>query len=271
MAATPASQLEVLAGAPSDHHDFRLRYVADARENEAEAVRLILTGKYDSAITMLEAMETANPGDYSTAANLGTAYELAGNNEAALKWISEGIARNPNAHQGTEWLHEAVLRAKVAMEENPNYLKTRHILSLKEGFGDTPGHTAIYGNNTYAGLTLLKALYYQLGERMLFVKPRDPIVADLLYTLALVESSSENLAPAAELARLADNYGYANRAEIQDIVDKYRASTGIGWSVEPREAIGSILVFTVACFPVFVLILSAGVIARWLRAQSTTP
>jgi len=49
--------------------------------------------------------------------DLGTAYELAGKNEPALRWIREGLRRNPNSHKGTEWLHVKILEAKIEQEK----------------------------------------------------------------------------------------------------------------------------------------------------------
>ncbi len=61
------------------------------------AVALVYLGRYDEAISLLQRLEKETPGHYATAANLGTAYELSGNNELALKWIKEGIRRNPRS------------------------------------------------------------------------------------------------------------------------------------------------------------------------------
>jgi hypothetical protein len=52
------------------------------------------------------------------AANLGTALELLGNKEEALHWIREGIRRNPQSHEGTEWLHAKILEAKIAAQKD---------------------------------------------------------------------------------------------------------------------------------------------------------
>ncbi len=89
---------------------------------EQSAIQAILTGAYDSAIVALLAIEAAHPGLYATASTLGTAYELAGDNHQALHWIAEGLRRNPDSHNGTEWLHIDILNAKIALESNPDYL-----------------------------------------------------------------------------------------------------------------------------------------------------
>src|SRR5437868_417932 len=50
------------------------------------AVALIYLGRPLDAIPLLEALEKEKPGQYETAANLGTAFELADKNKEALHW-----------------------------------------------------------------------------------------------------------------------------------------------------------------------------------------
>lgn len=60
---------------------------------EHRAVALLHLGRASEAVALLAGIERTHPGSYVTAANLGTAYELAGNNEVALKWIRQAIRR----------------------------------------------------------------------------------------------------------------------------------------------------------------------------------
>src|SRR5690606_13087090 len=87
---TPADKLRELEGSGRGASD----------EREREAVRKILSGQAREAISLLQKIEEDASGQYSTAANLGTAYELAGDNRNALKWINEGLRRNPESHHG---------------------------------------------------------------------------------------------------------------------------------------------------------------------------
>lgn len=59
------------------------------------AVALIHLGRVEEAIPILERLERTKPGSYDIAANLGTAYELVGDNENAIKWITEGRDTKP--------------------------------------------------------------------------------------------------------------------------------------------------------------------------------
>ena len=65
------------------------------------AVALMYLGRSQEAVQLLESLEKESPGEFYVAGNLGTAYELSGNNESALKWIQEEIKRNPEAHEAT--------------------------------------------------------------------------------------------------------------------------------------------------------------------------
>jgi Flp pilus assembly protein TadD len=57
--------------------------------------------QFGKAREVLVEAERLHPGNYQVAANLGTAYELLGDDENALVWIRKGIERNPDSHYGT--------------------------------------------------------------------------------------------------------------------------------------------------------------------------
>lgn len=130
------------------------------------AVALIHLGRYNDAIATLEAHEKAQPGLYETAANLGTAFELAGRVEDATVWIARGMERKADSHAGTEWLHLAILQAKLALRGDPAWLKTHSVLDSAAAKGRSAEE-------------IVHAIDYQLGERLNFVAPPDAIVCDL--------------------------------------------------------------------------------------------
>ena len=135
------------------------------------AVALIHLGRHEAAIEALLAREAARPGDYATAANLGTAYELMGALEDAVVWIARGIERNPQSHHGTEWLHLAILHAKLQLRGDAAWLKHHSVLD------------SAAGNRTSE--EIVRAIDYQLGERLQFVEPADAVVCDLFYQAAV--------------------------------------------------------------------------------------
>lgn len=174
-------------------------------------VLLIMQGKYVDAARLFTRMERIFPERYQTAANLGTTMELMGRDRLALRWIRIGIRRNAASHAGTEWLHARILEAKIALAADPGYLDGRSVAGIVFDPVLVPPLPKAYPpGNTGQPVKpheLEEALGYQLSERLRFVKPKDPVVANLLVdwaTLHLVGGSIENVAP---LYRLADRYG----------------------------------------------------------------
>jgi tetratricopeptide (TPR) repeat protein len=110
-----------------------LRSTTSFNDRNRYAVALMFLGRSSEAVELLNKLETEEPGHFFIAANLGTAYELAGRNAEALKWINEGIRRNPNDHKGTEWLHAKILEAKIAQDKDPNYFEKHSVLELQHG------------------------------------------------------------------------------------------------------------------------------------------
>jgi len=152
------------------------------------AVALILAGNYPKAIRVLTQLEHDKPGLSKTASNLGTALELSGRNTEALHWIQEGIQRNPQDHEGTEWLHVKILETKIALEKDANWLQTHSVLGIDFGTEELPQAPAQDVRDHLGAPRSLqqtyKAIDYQLRERLKFVSAPDPLVADLYVTQA---------------------------------------------------------------------------------------
>lgn len=244
--AEPSSRLVELTGATDEEH--------------ADAVRDIFSGDYSAAIEKLEAIESSRPGDYRTAANLGTAYELAGDNEKALHWISEGIRRNEYSHDRSEWLHKKILETKIAMESDPGFLNKNHIILISDVAEGATDFTYEYDGKTYLSYDLARALHYQLSERMLFVKPTDPVVADLLYCLAILEANTRTLEPAVEFLQLAKEYGYHDTTDIDARIARYQQIIDSTWKVTD----GDIIEFVVGLVFYGLLFLAVALIVRMI-------
>jgi tetratricopeptide (TPR) repeat protein len=163
------------------------------------AVAKIFAGHYGAAITLLQTLEQRYPGGAKTASNLGTAFELVGNNAQALNWIKEGIRRNPEDHYGTEWLHVKILQAKIAVAADPNWLKHNHVLGVSFGDGSRAVAPASLPSdhlgNAIALADVSKAIDYQLDERLKFVTPPDAIIADLFFARGDLADLSHGFAP----------------------------------------------------------------------------
>jgi len=197
-------------------------------EMERSAIRDILTGNSLQAVDTLLAIEAAHPGIYGTASTLGTAYELAGDNHSALHWIQEGIARNPQSHGGSEWLHVQILQAKIAMESEPAYLAANPIVPYPERPAQEMGELLQRTHHDKPSEEVMDALHFQLSERMLFVKPEDPVVADLLHSFSRLEAARYSGEGEANLMKLARKYGY------RDGTEKTLAERAMGIIQSPR-------------------------------------
>jgi tetratricopeptide (TPR) repeat protein len=164
---------------------------------------LVYIGQYLKAKEIFQAIEQKSPGLYRTAANLGTTYELLGQNDSALFWIKRAIKINPNSHKGSEWIHIKILEAKVKANGDEKYLWSHSILSLD--FGDDK----IPVNKNHLDLQNLRDhLYEQLNERMSFTKPKDPIVAQLLFDLGNVCALTMDATSGLQVYQSAKDYGY---------------------------------------------------------------
>jgi len=163
------------------------------------AVALIHLGQYAAAIETLLAIEEAHPGVYETAANLGTAYELAGKLEEAFVWIARGIERNGNAQRGTEWLHLAILRAKLRLRDDAGWFRE---------------HTVLDGVEDRSAEEILHAIDCQLEARLPLVKPMDAVVCDLFYQAALRVAGANAEMRRAHYLRESLRFGEWRKAEI---------------------------------------------------------
>ncbi len=188
-----------------------VRIEPDFRNHNDLGVNLIRQGRMVEAIRLFVAIEKRFPARPETAANLGTALELLGSNEIALRWIRIGIQRNAAEHEGTEWLHARILEAKIALKHDPRYLDNRSVAGVRFDGAVLPGLPKAYppGNDgrPVSAHALNMALSYQLHERMMFVKPKDAIVANLLTDWATLNLAGGPVESAEALYPLAERYG----------------------------------------------------------------
>jgi tetratricopeptide (TPR) repeat protein len=189
------------------------------RDQNDYAVALIRAGELGPAIELLRGIERAHPNEYIVAANLGTAYELEGDVPRAIEWIRTGIERNPNSHFGTEWLHVKILEAKLELAKDPKWLQTHSVLNLDFGSELVPVATSesvqALGNSFVSLKDTKRAIEYQLHERVAFVTPPDPVVADLLESLANLYALQDSVEHAIPIYELAIEFGSPHRELIE--------------------------------------------------------
>lgn len=183
-------------------------------------VLLIYQGQYPLAIHHFLSIERRYPGHHETAANLGTALELSGQDSVALRWIRLGIRRNSDEHLRTEWLHARILEAKIAAVREPDYLQRHSIAGIRFEAKAAPAlPTSMPAGNDGKPVKpweLDLALSYQLRERTQFVPAPDPVVANLLSDWATLNLAGGPLENADALYGLAVDYGAPRDALMRE-------------------------------------------------------
>lgn len=175
---------------------------------------LMYCGQYQRAQKVFVEIEAKKPGLYATAANRGTVEELLGNDKEAYRWIKRALEINPDSHHGSEWIHLKILEAKVEAKDNPDYYLKHNILGLDFGQDKIPV------KKTKRDLhQTKKQLYYQLAERMTFIPPKDPIVAQLLFDAGNITAIIDDVKTALDIYEQAREYGYSG--QLIDIREKY--------------------------------------------------
>jgi tetratricopeptide (TPR) repeat protein len=193
---------------------------SDYRVRNDYAVTLLHVGETDQAVRILRQLEKAAPRMYVTAVNLGTALEVAGQNGEALRWIREGIRRNSRAHGGTEWLHARILEAKLALTHDPRWLQVHSVLGVDFGPATVPRRPRNWPpDNSGRPATVegvQNAIFYQLHERLQFVKPPDAVVANLFFDAGNIAMLTGTLETAQALYKHSVRFGSGNAALVQE-------------------------------------------------------
>ncbi|MBB1194889.1 hypothetical protein DNC80_14560, partial [Flavobacterium sp. SOK18b] len=127
-------------------------------------------------------------------------YELIGENEKALKWINKSIKINPKAHKESEWLHSKILEAKINGEK---FYTSEFILGVTFGNKKAP----ITKLNESEIDKLYKSIYFQLNERLSFIKPKEKIAALLLFEIGNLSIIRKEFRKATTIFEKAQEYG----------------------------------------------------------------
>jgi len=142
----------------------------DIRSNKNSiAVTYIKLGRLEEAEKILSELLKKYPEDYSITINLGTLYELQGENAKALKFIKKAIAINPDSHYGSEWFHIKILEFKLKNIPD-DQIAGKNILGL-------------YSMNKPAS-TIGYDVSYQLQERVPFTPAPNILMAKVMQEFA---------------------------------------------------------------------------------------
>ncbi|GAA4056632.1 tetratricopeptide repeat protein [Flavobacterium chungnamense] len=178
---------------------------------------LIISKKYLEALDVYFQIEKIKPNRYSTASNIGTIYELLGKNKEALNWINKSIQINPKSHKGSEWIHSKILEAKIRGEK---YITSNFLINL-----DSDNDRTLAQLSKSKRKELINALYYQLNERVSFIKDKDKIIAQLLFDLANLLVIDGNSSDAVIIYIKAEKYGYSPEKIHNKIINTSWKST----------------------------------------------
>jgi tetratricopeptide (TPR) repeat protein len=191
---------------------------------------LIVLRKYDEALKLYLNIEKIKPNRYSTASNLGTLYELMGENQKAYNWIKKSIAINPKSHKGSEWLHLKILEAKI---KNLKDVSGQFLINASFGMSREP-KTKLSQKEIDE---LVQSIYFQVNERMSFIEPKDKIISILLFELGnLAELLGKN-SSALETYRTARVYGYEGDLIVERMINSSQSE--INYYRERAQSYGS--------------------------------
>lgn len=175
------------------------------------SANLLRNNQPQEALELLKTLNTLYPHEYKVATNMGTAYELLGDDVAALQWIKRGIELNPQSHYGSEWVHVKILEAKLAAKHDPHWFERSSILGLPFRKDGMMAPQVIFPTtNTGKPANLLNMIDHvglQLKERMSLVPPQDPVVANLLFDLSYLLALQKSYENAADISQISSLYG----------------------------------------------------------------
>ena len=186
----------------------------DFRHESDYALALLHNGSVAEALRIFQRLTRQHPDEYVLAANLGTAYELNGNNREALRWIKKAVQLHPGSHEGTEWLHENILEAKIAAQAGAKATPFTSIVGVDFGSAPKPEWPARLEDSPAARERIVKALRYQLRERVQFVPPHDPVVAQLLFDLSTLVALEVTVDDAQQILEIALKYAEGRQKKI---------------------------------------------------------
>ncbi len=174
------------------------------------AILKIYKGEYQLAKKLLFQASKLDTFNYSICSNLGVVYELTGNLDSAYYYTKKAVKINPQSHNNSEWIHLKILEATKRMQTNPEWIYNYSVLGFKIAKTDLPLKKYNIDKDTlkeyYQLQNLIFQIEYQLRERMVFVKPENKVVANLLFTLGELYITEIDCEKAEEVYKLAMEY-----------------------------------------------------------------
>ncbi|HXP50352.1 MAG TPA: tetratricopeptide repeat protein [Bacteroidia bacterium] len=180
------------------------------------ALCLLKLGKAKEAVAVFAELYKHYPNDYKIAANLGTAYEVNGQVDSAMKYIRRDMQLNPNDHEGSEWIHVKVLETKLALQKDPSYLNNHSVLQLTE--------------QQKKDSNVFNQLFIQLEERFPFSPGPNAIMVSLFTDLGDITANIKSVEHARAYYLMAEKYFGGKSPELdkkikdmEKLINKYEA------------------------------------------------
>lgn len=148
------------------------------------AVLELKIGDRKKALELMEQLYAKYPQEYNIVANLGTAYEVTGNNEKALELLKKAVAINPRSHHGSEWIHIGILEQKLAGKEYDQVIN----LGIKDFPQWLNDKSYVF---TRPADSLKIQIAYQLHERIGFIDAPDSVIGQLVLDFADIVAKTE--------------------------------------------------------------------------------
>jgi tetratricopeptide (TPR) repeat protein len=164
---------------------------------------LVYDRQYEEAEKVFGKLANKHPAKYEAAANYGTILEVNGKTQEALKWIKKAIEIDPNSHDGSEWLHVAILESKLRGDK---VVVGSKLTGIDFGKADAPEATV----SEQELKRLQKHLYFQLNERITFIEAPDTYIAGLLFELGNATLQLGEKAHAQKIYSNAQKYGFGS-------------------------------------------------------------
>ncbi len=186
----------------------RLKKEKDYKVLSDYTVGIMKAGKHKEALEIFKVLYEHLPNDFQLASNLGTAYELNGDLKNALKYIKKGIELNPNDHDGSEWIHVEILKAKQKVSTDPDYLVQHSVLNLSE--------------KQEKDSLVAHQISLQIRERFPFSPKKDLIMASLLIDLGDCYANTKSIEFAEAVYKIAKEYFGDNSNELNQKLKKIK-------------------------------------------------
>lgn len=195
---------------------------------------------------LLQSAMRSSPSERIFTTLRGTAHEPANDQVHASNSTRDGDARSPQSDHGTEWLHAFVVEAMLnAPSQSAQPFQGRLIAVPDRLDGAT---TIMVNGEARSAAAVRSALQHQLARRMMFEKPKDPYVADLLYSYAVLEANLGTIASAVELLGLAREYGFPDESLLARKERRYKWTLMLAPIEEKTTLYATLIVAAVLLF-----------------------